>query len=159
MESKADLRTRFRADLANLSREEIAKLSAQIVGHLLADEALKAFGVLTAYRPLVGEPDISEYLKQDNAKITIVSSAPGPIMLPEQKEPAAVLIPGLSFDRHGYRLGKGGGNYDRFLSDNPQLTPIGVCFDQQLVDELPHEPHDVPMRRVCTELGWIDVVS
>ena len=54
-----------------------------------------------------------------------------------------VLVPGLAFDRRGHRLGRGEGYFDRFLARVPETTPtIGVCYDFQLVDRLPNEPHD-----------------
>ncbi|MEM9558598.1 MAG: 5-formyltetrahydrofolate cyclo-ligase [Acidobacteriota bacterium] len=65
-----------------------------------------------------------------------------------------ILVPGLSFTRHGDRLGQGGGYFDRFLAAAP--TPaLGLAFDFQLVDDLPIEPHDVPMRAVITERGVV----
>jgi 5-formyltetrahydrofolate cyclo-ligase len=60
-----------------------------------------------------------------------------------------VLVPGLAFTAAGYRLGYGGGFYDRFL---PKLSCpyAGVCFAEQLVDELPVEPHDIPVQQVIS---------
>ncbi len=61
----------------------------------------------------------------------------------------AVLVLGLAFDRRGYRLGYGSGYFDRFLAQRP-FPAIGLAFDSQLVDELPAEPHDIPMQVVVT---------
>lgn len=64
----------------------------------------------------------------------------------------AVLVPALAFDRDGFRLGFGGGYYDRLLSRLDQDVPtIGLGFDLQLVDALPRETHDQPVRVICTE--------
>lgn len=53
------------------------------------------------------------------------------------------LVPGLAFDRQGNRLGHGQGYFDRLLARLPKTTPtVGVCFDFQLVDRLPTDPHD-----------------
>ena len=49
---------------------------------------------------------------------------------------------GMAFDREGHRLGRGRGYYDRFLAQHPQVHTIGLCFDFQLVPEVPCEPHD-----------------
>ena len=60
-----------------------------------------------------------------------------------------VIVPGLAFTLDGYRLGYGGGFYDRFL---PQLTApnVGVCFTEQILDALPVEPHDVRVQQVIS---------
>ena len=62
-----------------------------------------------------------------------------------------VLVPTLAVDRHGVRLGRGGGFYDRSLPRrNPQARLIAVVRDEELVDELPSEPHDVRMTHALT---------
>ena len=67
--------------------------------------------------------------------------------------PDIALIPGVCFDRRGYRLGFGGGYYDRLLaSDEMKGTlTIGLGYDFQLVKELPNQPWDMPVNTVCTE--------
>jgi 5-formyltetrahydrofolate cyclo-ligase len=64
-----------------------------------------------------------------------------------------VAVPGLAFDRRGYRLGRGKGFYDRFLSQKDfQGQRIALCFQEQLLDSLlPVEPHDVPMNMIVTD--------
>ena len=61
----------------------------------------------------------------------------------------AALVLGLGFDRRGFRLGYGSGYFDRFLAGR-SFPAIGLAFDSQLEDELPAEPHDIPMRLVVT---------
>jgi 5-formyltetrahydrofolate cyclo-ligase len=60
-----------------------------------------------------------------------------------------VLVPALAVDRHGNRLGRGGGSYDRALARATGLT-VAVLYDGELVDLLPVEPHDVPVNAVVT---------
>ncbi len=60
-----------------------------------------------------------------------------------------VLVPGLAFTVDGARLGRGGGHYDRFLAGCPAPS-VGVCFAEQLVDELPVAGHDIRVGRVVT---------
>ncbi|MGM9675210.1 MAG: 5-formyltetrahydrofolate cyclo-ligase [Bacteroidaceae bacterium] len=57
------------------------------------------------------------------------------------------IVPGMAFDAHGNRLGRGKGFYDRLL---PMLhcPKWGICFSFQLVDTVPSEAHDMPMDRV-----------
>ena len=70
-------------------------------------------------------------------------------------EPAAigfVLVPARGFDRHGNRLGRGGGYYDRYMCQ-PGFTALrcGIAFAAQLLDTLPHDPHDLPVHLLVTE--------
>jgi 5-formyltetrahydrofolate cyclo-ligase len=59
------------------------------------------------------------------------------------------IIPGIVFDKKGARIGFGKGHYDRFLADK-NIKTIGVCFKEQLYDgDLPLEPHDIIMERLC----------
>jgi len=61
------------------------------------------------------------------------------------------LVPGLAFTLRGDRLGMGGGFYDRLLSEaSPAAAVFGLAFPFQMVDQLPVEPHDVPVHRVIT---------
>lgn len=55
---------------------------------------------------------------------------------------AAVIVPGVAFDAHGHRLGRGGGFYDRYLVRIPLDRRLGVCFSTQLVEHVPTAPHD-----------------
>jgi 5-formyltetrahydrofolate cyclo-ligase len=62
-----------------------------------------------------------------------------------------LLIPSLAVDRHGVRLGRGAGFYDRSLSfRDPTARLVAVVRDEELVDELPAEPHDIAMTHALT---------
>jgi 5-formyltetrahydrofolate cyclo-ligase len=62
-----------------------------------------------------------------------------------------ILVPALAVDRRGVRLGRGAGFYDRSLGfRDPAARLIAVVRDDELVDELPAEPHDVPMTHALT---------
>ena len=66
-----------------------------------------------------------------------------------------VATPGVAFDRHGGRIGYGGGFYDRFLPSSPALR-VAVAFDVQLVDEpLPGASFDVPVEVIVTESATV----
>jgi 5-formyltetrahydrofolate cyclo-ligase len=74
---------------------------------------------------------------------------------PAAVDPAGIdvaLAPGLAFDARGYRLGYGGGHFDRFL---PRLRPdalrVGYCFHLQIVDRVPNGPEDEPVDLVITD--------
>lgn len=62
-----------------------------------------------------------------------------------------ILVPALAVDRRGVRLGRGAGFYDRSLRlRRPQIPLVAVVRDAELLDELPAEPHDVPMTHALT---------
>lgn len=68
--------------------------------------------------------------------------------------PDMILMPLLGFDRHGTRLGYGGGYYDRTLAALPKRPRlIGFAFSLQEVDHIPREAHDVPLDAIVTEEG------
>lgn len=58
------------------------------------------------------------------------------------------VVPGMSFDAEGHRLGRGKGYYDRFLPRIPRAYKIGICFDFQKTPHVPTDAHDVPMDEV-----------
>jgi 5-formyltetrahydrofolate cyclo-ligase len=62
-----------------------------------------------------------------------------------------VVVPAVAFDRLGYRVGYGGGYYDRFLPGCPQAAKIGAAFACQIIEEVPVGPYDVTMDCVVTE--------
>ncbi|WP_260854092.1 5-formyltetrahydrofolate cyclo-ligase [Paraburkholderia sp. BCC1886] len=71
-------------------------------------------------------------------------------------EPALLLIPCVGFDADGYRLGYGGGYYDRTLAAWPdQRRPItvGIAYEACRTQALQHEAHDIPLDLIVTEAG------
>ncbi len=72
------------------------------------------------------------------------------------KEIDVVLVPGVVFTPAGYRIGYGGGYYDRFFSKNKDVYKIGLCFDMQIADEIPIDLYDIPVDIIITEDRIID---
>ncbi|MFW6145824.1 MAG: 5-formyltetrahydrofolate cyclo-ligase [Planctomycetota bacterium] len=71
-----------------------------------------------------------------------------------------IVVPGLAFDRHGRRLGRGGGFYDRFLAHPERVaSTFGLAFHEQVVDELVSEDHDHPIDRLATDEEILDFRS
>jgi 5-formyltetrahydrofolate cyclo-ligase len=66
-----------------------------------------------------------------------------------------ILVPGIAFDLHGRRLGRGKGFYDQLLADVRGVT-CGVAFDEQIVTAIPVEPHDVRLHCILTPTRWIE---
>jgi 5-formyltetrahydrofolate cyclo-ligase len=62
-----------------------------------------------------------------------------------------VVVPGVAFDKKNVRLGRGHGYYDRFLSGLPGRTKtIGLAFAFQVLEDLPRDPHDIPVSKLIT---------
>ncbi len=78
-----------------------------------------------------------------------------PAFAPARAARLLVAAPGLAFDRQGNRLGRGKGYYDRFLSrtraSSADLTVIGICFAEQLVEAVPHGESDQRIDGVVTD--------
>jgi len=68
-------------------------------------------------------------------------------------EDTIVIVPGLAFDAHGHRLGRGKGCYDRFLGGAglERVVKVGVCWQLQIIDHITVEAHDVDMNWICHE--------
>lgn len=85
----------------------------------------------------------------------ILEPAPGCIHPVEATTIQAVIVPGVCFANDGFRIGYGGGYYDRFLKNCPAVT-IGLAFDMQVFDRVPHDVRgDVPLEYVVTESSII----
>ncbi len=67
-----------------------------------------------------------------------------------------ILVPGVAFDLHGRRLGRGKGYYDQLLGALHGIT-CGVAFEEQIVDEVPLEPHDMRLKCLLTPNRWVEV--
>lgn len=75
---------------------------------------------------------------------------PGRIVTPDALD--LVMVPGVAFDRDGGRLGNGAGYYDRLLREvRPDAVLIGVCYQSQMLAEVPLDRHDIVMDYVITE--------
>lgn len=88
------------------------------------------------------------------------------VLVPEKDVPVAspdlVLVPMLAFDRRGYRLGYGGGYYDRTISelrDTKNVLTVGLAFSGQVRDDLPTGPHDARLDWIVTESAALHVTG
>ncbi|HUR14661.1 MAG TPA: 5-formyltetrahydrofolate cyclo-ligase [Mycobacteriales bacterium] len=112
--------------------------------------------------PVLREDDDLDWARYDG------ELAPGRLGLLEPTGPrlgpaavaecAVVLVPALRVDRAGNRLGKGGGSYDRALRRATGLT-VALLHDDELVDAVPHEAHDVRVRAVASPGNGLVVLS
>lgn len=160
---RGELRTALRAlrddaeQRAERSSLVVARLCRLVAAHPDVASAM-------VFRALPSEPQLGAFVEWcDGAGITVVAPrVAGTELEPEGYASGAdsgiavgeldlVLVPGLAFTPDGRRLGRGGGHFDRFL---PRLRSdcltVGVCFAEQLRDDLPTEPHDVAVDRVVS---------
>ncbi|UTW54991.1 5-formyltetrahydrofolate cyclo-ligase [Kordiimonas sp. SCSIO 12610] len=88
-----------------------------------------------------------------------LSAGPYGIEEPETNAPIVIpdvlIVPLLAYDENCYRLGWGGGYYDRTIAKYSAIKAFGFAYAAQIVDDLPTEPHDLPLHGVITETGVI----
>ena len=112
------------------------------------------------YLPRVNGVDL-EVLPYEESRLELGSfhiEEPTGADITDPSEIELVVVPAVAYDRKGKRLGRGKGFYDRFLQ-HTKATKVGVGYEFQLVDELPSEPHDVPMDMVITQKTTIVVTK
>jgi len=178
---KAELRGRLRAARQAISDAHREPLARAMAGRVLALGPVRiartvllfsSFGSEISTAPLAaGLADLGKRLLLpflDGASIGaaefdpgfeggLVDSTYGP-REPASRTPVdpldidAAIVPGLAFDRQGYRLGYGGGYYDRYLRGlRAEALRIGVGFSVQVVDAVPHGPGDERVDVVVTD--------
>nr|WP_095533791.1 5-formyltetrahydrofolate cyclo-ligase [Mycobacterium aquaticum] len=87
---------------------------------------------------------------------------PAPPYLPAEtvNQAAMILVPALAVDRSGARLGRGAGFYDRTLgAARAETKLVAVVRDDELLDELPAEPHDIRMTHAVTPTGGVVLLA
>ena len=77
----------------------------------------------------------------------------------EPLSPDLMLVPLVGFDEAGYRLGYGGGYFDRTLAGLARAHTIGVGYESARVPSIEPQPHDLPMRWIVTEAGVFERVA
>lgn len=176
---KSALRAMLRARLAEITPEQAEAWSGSICKTLAGLDELGGAGLVLSYWPMRGEVDVRpvhEVIARRGGGICLprvdwekgtieaaraeglVESRHG-VWQPgdeaaavDPEEIGAVLVPGVGFDERGGRLGRGAGFYDRLLACIDARVPrVGVCFDVQIVEEVPIERHDVRVSVVVTE--------
>lgn len=126
-------------------------------------EHLLAAGVVLALPRIIG-PRIMVAARVEDLERDLVPGAFG-IPAPGDKLEAlsptlldCVLVPGSAFDLEGRRCGYGGGYYDNLMAlTRPDCHRVAAAFDVQVVDEVPAEPHDLPVHLLVTETRVVDL--
>jgi len=84
------------------------------------------------------------------ARFGILEPRPDAQRIVKPPSDAVAVVPGIAFSVEGWRVGYGGGYFDRFLATF-KGGRIGLAYDIQIASHIPHAPHDVPMDFVVTE--------
>lgn len=98
--------------------------------------------------------DLLPYIESELEKGAFDIEEPTGSNLADADDIDMMIIPAVAFDRSGNRLGRGKGFYDRLLAST-KATKVGVGYEFQLLQELPSEPHDVPMDMVITQYSYL----
>lgn len=127
------------------------------------DDVARAHGLVVAYPRVNGQERLLRFHAVTPAELAPARfglrepRADAPVV--EVGEIAAFVVPGLAFDAAGRRIGWGRGHYDAtFATASPAAVRIGLAFERQLVDEVAHEPHDVALHIIITEVATHMVV-
>lgn len=112
------------------------------------------------YFPRIGDGEsegISFYRVREMAELTpghfgILEPSADAQALEEVDQLDLVVVPGVAFDRRGYRVGLGNGYYDRFLSRFNGVK-IGLAYEFQVLDRVVEDPWDIRMDGIATETG------
>lgn len=173
---KAKQRSQVLARLKHFPKKDKTQADRRLLGQVLASRAYREAGTVATYLSLPHEVDTSGFMAQAVAdgKRVVVPKVLGAgdmvfvVYEPDQLvagvfgvlEPTSdqsvpkseidlIHVPGVVFNRAGYRIGYGGGFYDRYLADYDGVT-LATAYGFQLGDFLP-EPHDIPVKELLID--------
>ena len=182
MQEKDCLRLKMKAYLKMMTEEEHAAKAAKIAQRLFALEEwkhAKTIGVTISVFPEIPTRGIIEQAWIEGKSVSVPKCNPAAktmqfktitsfnelesvyhgLLEPIESTPEVsyidlLIVPGLLFTKQGYRLGFGGGYYDRFLSSY-QGDTVALAYESQIKDSLPIEEHDIPVGKLVTPTSVI----
>lgn len=184
--TKKELRVLLKRRRAELPTEKKAAWDRAIVEHISASPLFENASMLLLYAPMEGEINLlplarlarkkglpiafprshtedctlTFHILTPDARLTAgaygIAEPPldAPVCVPDER--ALCILPGLSFDRTGGRLGYGKGYYDRFLDTFPGVT-LGAVYSPLVLRAVPTDAHDKPVAHLCTEEGLFEI--
>lgn len=173
---KKELRQEIRARKRQFSEAQLRELSLSVLLRMLDNQHVKEADTILMYYSLPDEVfthEVINTLVEEGKTVLLPVVLNGEDMVlrlyrgaedlktgsfgimepvgkpfPCYSEIDVAIIPGMSFDNDGNRLGRGKGYYDRLLAKIPQTYKIGMCFDFQKTDKVPTEETDIRMDEV-----------
>jgi 5-formyltetrahydrofolate cyclo-ligase len=180
--SKASERARLRTIRDGIDSSELARLSSAIADNLIDNNLLGESNLIASYHSVGSEVSTSrlhellasravglalprvhgnrlEFIRVDthtrmHRSAFGIDEPDGDAI--ELSAIDLIVVPGIAFDKRGYRLGYGGGFYDRFLAEVASPT-VGLCAETMLVDTLPFDDHDKRVDTILTEQRCLEV--
>jgi len=159
-----------------LTPEKVNDASEKVMARIEAMQHFRDAKVVMVYYPVNKEIDLRPLVRKYAQEKTFLFPAlahlthrmearvyephvpfiKGRFGIPQPQSPAytgaidLIITPGISFDKHHWRLGRGGGFYDRFLRHYMHVQKVGVCYDFQLHEKVPRWIFDRRVNRVIT---------
>lgn len=120
-------------------------------------EGKKIVVPVTFHTPRMMKPSqIYSFDELEPGYYNILSPKEDSIRYVDKSQVDIIIVPGAVFDKEGYRIGYGGGYYDRFLAD-VEIPKISFAFEMQLTDVVPKDDFDVPVDYIFTEERFIEI--
>lgn len=169
--SKSDIRRAAKSAVKALTAQQKADKSTLILSRIASSESIKSAKTVALYASLSDEVQSFELIELlSQTKRVVLPRVAGDDMdfypyspsslkvgafgieEPQGSEPISpdeidvIVVPGVAFTTDGKRCGRGKGYYDKYLSRSGfRAIKIGVCYAEQLAEDIPNEPHDIVM--------------
>lgn len=169
--SKSDIRRAAKSAVKALTAQQKADKSTLILSRIASSESIKSAKTVALYASLSDEVQSFELIELlSQTKRVVLPRVAGDDMdfypytpsslkvgafgieEPQGSEPISpdeidvIVVPGVAFTTDGKRCGRGKGYYDKYLSRSGfRAIKIGVCYTEQLAENIPNEPHDIVM--------------
>lgn len=175
--NKTNLRAEMNAKRNSLDDEEIINASERVLKNLFVQNELVSSSCIGLYMATQGEIDVGgtiSFAKRLGKEIGLPRIVENKIKFyrfegfdqlkkgrfgilepigGRECKPELLVVPGVAFDLNKHRLGFGKGYYDEYLSKH-RVFSIGVCYEWQLLDNVPKEKHDMQMDKIIAE-DWV----
>jgi len=175
--NKQELRIKYSEIRKNIPDEKRKEESAKITEELLKLIKENSFSAVLLYAPkkfevdvmgVFGQTDIPVYFPRcdkdemdfyevdDLSKLRLgyfsvrEPEEDCPKFIPKENEKYLIVVPGIAFDKNGYRIGYGKGYYDKYLSKQQNLNfyKVGVCFSECMIEDTLHDRFDIKTDKV-----------